>query len=126
MLFTSLSALVLSIFPFAIHHIGAQPTVTWAVSSTLLAAYYVVTLFVDTRRLRRVNLQNDPQFQMWILVVTYVIAAVAVVTQILNVFGIGFHRTFGAFFLGVCCLLLTCTLMFVRLLSFVGQQFAEE
>ena len=126
MLFTSLSALVFSILPFAVHHMGTAPSTTWAISSGLLAGYFVITAWVDTRRLHQVNLQDDPQFQMWILALTYLIAGVALVTQVLNALGIGLQRTFGAFFLDVCCLLLLCVLMFIRLLSFVGQQFAEE
>ena len=63
---------------------------------------------------------------MWLFFFVLSLAAVAIVTQLLNAFGIGFHRTFGPYFLGLCCVLLICALMFIRLLSFVGQQFAEE
>jgi len=126
MLFTSLSALVLSILPFAVHHLGAEPSATWTISSGLLATYFVVTVLVDRHLLRQVDFRKDPSFRMRLLVLTYSIVAVAVVTQVLNTLGIGFHRDFGPFFLGLCCLPLICALMFIRLLSFVGQQLAEE
>jgi hypothetical protein len=61
-----------------------------------------------------------------LLVLAGSLVAVAVVIQILNTLDIGFHRSFGPYFLGVCCVLLICVIMFIRLLSFVGQQFAEE
>ena len=126
MLLTSLAALVFSILPFAIHHMGAEPTTTWAISSGLLASYFVIIALVDSRRLRQGGVPKDPQFRAWSLALTYSFAGVALVTQVLNALGMGFHRAFGPYFLGLCCLLLICVLMFIRLLSFVGQQFAEE
>ena len=126
MLFTSLSALVFSILPFALHHMRSEASSTWAISSGLLASYFVITVFVDTRRWRQVVTRRDSEFSAWPGLLALLLASIAIVTQVLNGLGIGFHRAFGPYFLGVCCLLLTCTLMFIRLLSFVGQQTAEE
>ena len=63
---------------------------------------------------------------MWLVVLPLFLHGVAAVTQTLNALDIGFHRTFGPYLLDVCCVLLTCVIMFIRLLSFVSQQFAEE
>jgi len=126
MLGTSLSGLVFSILPFAFHHMGTESAATWAISSGLLASYFVIMTLVDTHRIRQVVAQRDSHFRMWPGVLSFCLAGVAVVTQVLNALDIGFHRAFGPYFLGLCCLLLLCALMFIRLLSFVGQQFAEE
>jgi hypothetical protein len=126
MLRTSLQALVFSILPFASHHMGAGTGATWAISSGLLAGCIVMLTLVDTRRFRQVGGQKMSEGSTSLLALTYSLVAVALVTQVLNALGIGFHHTFGPYFLGLCCVLLLCALMFVRLLSFVGQQFAEE
>jgi hypothetical protein len=126
MLLTSLAALVFSILPFAVHHMNATSATTWAVSSALLASYLVVHVFIDTHRLRNGEIPKDPQFRAWSLALAYSLAGAAVVIQVLNALDIVFHRAFGPFLLGLCCLLLICTQMFIRLLSFVGQQLGEE
>jgi hypothetical protein len=125
MLGTSLTVLVFSILPFAIHNLGAKATATWAISSGLLAGLLVIVMPVETRRMRKAIAQRDSQFRMWPVVLAFCLASVAIITQVLNALGIGFQHAFGPFFLGLVCLLLLCALMFIRLLSFVGQQDAE-
>jgi hypothetical protein len=122
----SRGALVFSILPLAVHYIGAKPTATWAISSGLLAGWTVIMPLIDALRWRRSGAFVDARFQMWLVALALLFASVAAVTQALNAFGIGFHRTFGPYLLGLCCLLMVCLLFFVRLLSFVGHQFAEE
>jgi hypothetical protein len=126
MLGSSLAALLFSILPLAVHYIGVGLAATWAISSALLAGWCLMMPLVDTYRWRRAGASVDAQFRIWMAVLLLCIAGVAVVTQALNALDVGFHRTFGPYFLGLCCVLLTCAVMFIRLLSFVGQQFAEE
>ena len=126
MLNASLAALFFSILPVAVHHMGAAPNITWAMSSGLLALYFVIMPSVDYRRARRIDALQGDQFRMWLFVVTCCVVVVAIVTQGMNALDIGFHRAFGPYLLGLCCVLLVCAFMFVRLLSFVGQQVAEE
>ena len=126
MLGTSLSALVFSILPIAVHHSGVEPSATWLISSSLLASHFVIMAVVNTRQLRQVDAFGDPQLRVWVFVLAFLLVAVAVGILVLNAADIGFHRAFGPYFLGLCCLLLIAALMFKRLLSFVGQQFAEE
>ena len=126
MLGTSLSALGFSILPFAVHHMGAEPTATWGISSAILAGFFVIMVLVDTRRMRQLGATKDAAFRMWVPLLGFSLASVAIVSQVLNALSIGFHRSFGPYFLALCCMLLVCAIMFIRLLSFVGQRTEEE
>jgi len=116
---------VLSILPFTVHHLGIGPSAAWTILSGLLAIYFVIPVSIDTWRWRKAAAQKGSQFHIWAIVTAYSLGSLGIVTQMLNALDIGFHRAFGPFFLGLSCLLLTCVLMFIRLLSFVGQQLAE-
>ena len=126
MLTSSLAALVFSLLPLAVHYIGAKPAATWAISSGLLASYYLIWPSIDVHRWRRSGTRFTPHFRLWVMLLLVFLAAVALVTQVLNALNIGLHRAFGPYLLGVCLLILICAIIFARLLSFVGQQFAEE
>ena len=126
MLTTSLAALVFSILPFAVHHMGAGLAATWTTSSALLASIMVIMLLVNTHWVRQLEALTDSSFSMPVSFLAYSLVTAAIVCLLLNALGIGFDRTFGPYFLALCCVLLNCALMFIRLLSFVGQQFAEE
>ena len=126
MLSTSFLALGICVLPFAVHHMGAEPAATWAISSALLAGVLVIMLLLNTHWVRQLGARKDASFRMWVFLSAYSLVSVAAVCLVLNALGIGFHRAFGPYFLALCCVLLNCALMFIRLLSFVGQQFAEE
>jgi hypothetical protein len=126
MLGTSLSALGISILPFAVHYMGAEPTTTWGISSALLAGFSVVMILLNTHWIRQLGAWRDPSFKWWVPLLCYPLAIATTVGLVLNALDIGFHRTFGPYFLALCSVLLFSALMFVQLLSFVGQRFAEE
>jgi heme/copper-type cytochrome/quinol oxidase subunit 4 len=126
MLGTSLSALGVSILPFAVHHMGAGPANTWCISSAIVAAFIMTMMLVNTYWVHQLGAWTDPSFGRWVPFVSYSVSTAAVVGLVLNAVGVGFDRSFGPYFLALCVVLLNCALMFIRLLSFVGQQFAEE
>ncbi len=122
MLGTSLTALLLSLLPFALHHIGLSSTTTWATCSAAFALYIAIVVPLDVRRGARIGSAGDPEFRQSIAIVIGSLLAGVFLLQVLNVLEIGFNREVGPFVFGLVVLVGVCAFMFLRLLSFVGRQ----
>ena len=113
MLELSLGALLFSVFPLVLHHLGTGPRPTWAISSGLLAVFFVGYGAVAFLRTRGLHGQGTSSLALSITVLHYVIVGAAVVALSANVIR---GAEFGLFLVGLACLLLQSSIQFARLL----------
>ena len=115
MLETSLAALFLSLLPFALLSVELPPRSTWAIMSSVLAAFLVVAFGAATYRYRR--LSGDQRIglgRIYGAAMTLGDSSV-IALQLFNVFS---AREFSLYLIGLIWLLFSCAFSFVRLLGF--------
>jgi len=124
MLGTSLAALSFAILPLIFYYLGVRGASVWSLSSFLLGIYLLGSAVFDVRVFQRGRVDraaSDPPSPV-VATVVAVLSIGMTLVQFLNALGILFQRTFGAYLLGLSVLLALSSLMFVRLLSFVGRE----
>ncbi len=111
MLYASVSALLFALLPFAPHHLGASPAVTWSASSLVLAALFgFVWILPSTRTCPS---RTGLSFRWYIF---YSSGTVMATTALLaNAGGLLGGPSFGLYLVGLAWLLLYATTLFVRL-----------
>lgn len=115
MIESSLATLFFSLLPFAIFHLSADPQFMWAIASGAMAVFLVVHLSIISPRVSRLQkegLWSTRRFEP--LIGALILATLGV--QTLNVVGLGFDRTFGAYLLGLILFLGLASMHFVALL----------
>ncbi len=122
MLGTSLGALLFSLLPMALHHLGLTESTTWATSSALLLLFLVGNAVRDVRFSRTPEVRDDPAFSPLLGQIVGAIMIATTVLLTLNLIGVGYEREFGPYLAGLLALLVASTIMFVRLLSFIGRE----
>ena len=119
MLATSLAALLLSLLPLILAHLGLSERVSWGLASTILAAYTIFLAISSPRRIRRLPPEDQSQIVRPLLW-SFQLAVAAVVTGLLiNAAGILFHQEPGPYLLGLYLLLALSAFQFTRLLLIV-------
>ena len=109
----SLGALLFSLLPIVLHHLGTSPQTTWAISSVLLSVFFVGFGTVTFRRLRGQHSEESSGLVVGITVFHYLIMGVAVIALSANLIR---GAEFGLFLLALGCLLLQSSINFARLL----------
>jgi hypothetical protein len=109
----SLGALLFSILPLILHHLGTDPQATWAISSVLLASFFVGFGVVAFHRIRGRHGQQSSGLILSVTILHYLIMGAAVVALSVNVIR---GAEFGLFLLGLGFLLLESSIQFARLL----------
>jgi hypothetical protein len=112
----SLTTLFSALLPFVLHHFGLAGPALWATSSVVLALALVASGARVYRR-SRVPLATG-QLGRSFSVAVIAITALVCLALLLNAVGIGFHRGFGPYFLGVVWTLAFASLMFLRVATF--------
>ena len=119
LVYSSVLIFLFALLPFAFHHLGAAPAVTWSVSSLALAFVCGGALLLTVTRSRASR--TGLSFR-W--AVAYTSGYFAATTALLvNVVGLSGGPSFGLYLVGVGWLLLYSTTLFVRLVlaPFSGQ-----
>ncbi len=112
----SFGAVLFSLFPTLALALGASEPAAWALSSFMLAAFFVTTYILINRRVSRLGEEAAPQFTPATRITTGATMLPVVIVLGLNAAGIGFSQEFGPFFLGVLWLLGLAGFQFYRLL----------
>ncbi len=115
MIEASLATLFFSLVPFVPHYFSLSDTTVWNISSGVMAVFLLVHMAVIGPRVRNLGRSGQWSTRRFepligvIIVVTFVI-------QSLNVIGIGFDHSVGAYLLGLILFLALAALHFVALL----------
>ena len=115
MIESSLATLFFSLLPFSLHYFSLVDTTVWGVSSGAMATFMLVHMIVvapKVRALDRSGSWSTRRFEP--LIGGFIIATLLV--QSLNVLDVGFHRSFGAYLLGLILFLGLASMHFVALL----------
>ena len=120
MLISSLAALLFSIIPICLYHLGISETQVWSTSSTLLAMFLTINTVRVVRTIHSRDSLDYSDVSPWPTRIMAIVLTGAVALLILNILGVGFNREFGPYFVGLVALVLLCVITFVRMLSFVG------
>ena len=121
MLGTSLAALLFALLPFVFYHIGFRGERLWVYSSSFMGVYLsgAAIFYLHLFRSGRASPPAVDRPSPVVGAIVFLLTIGTIGAQFLNALGMGFHREFGAYLLGVAILLLLSSVMFVRLLSFV-------
>jgi hypothetical protein len=115
MIESSLATLFFSLLPFVLHHFALTETAVWGFSSGAMAAFLVVHMAVIGPRVRSLSRSGQWSTRRFEPLIGVGITSTFSV-QSLNVIGIGFERSFGAYLLGLILLLALASMHFVALL----------
>lgn len=118
MIESSIATLFFSLLPFVLHHLSFGEAIVWGVSSGTMTAFLLLHSAVVGRKLR--SLYRADQWStrhLESLVGGFIFATIVV--QSLNVLGVGFHRSLGAYLLGLILLLSLASMHFVALIVVV-------
>jgi hypothetical protein len=115
MIESSIATLFFSLPPFVFHYLSFSEAMVWGVSSGTITAFLLLHGVVVGRILRMLYSADQWSTRRFESVIGAFIFA-TVLVQALNVLGIGFHRSFGAYLLGLILLLGLASMHFVALL----------
>ena len=112
----SLAALFFSVLPIALGFLQFTPSVTWGVSSAVLAFYICTAIFVCVARSRQLEAEGDrtPNPIVWAIVLP-ASAAVALILLLSSV-DVLFPRGLGIYYVGLLSLIVVACLAFVMFL----------
>ena len=119
MLETSLAAILFAFLPFSLRYLNVEGSVLWTVSSGGLATFLLVELILVIPRTRRLYRGSGETLSPTFGLIIASLALLALIVQVLNAAGIGLHRDFGPYLVGLLLLLVVSGIQFVRLL-FMG------
>jgi len=115
MIESSLATLLFSLLPFVLFHLRVSHNIIWAAASGAMALFLTVHIIIVSPRVRRLEREGQwstRRFEVYIGLL--ILATIGV--QSLNVIGLGFERTFGAYLLGLILLVSLASMHFVALL----------
>jgi len=118
MLATSLCALLYSVLPFVLFHLGLTSAALWRLGSALLAAQIVAnTLYrnIQAWRTGTDSVRAVGGKIPGLVLLTFIVAVVVV--QTLNALGMFPQRSFALYLFGVTYFLVNCSFNFVRLVT---------
>lgn len=115
MIESSLATLFFSLLPFVLFHLDVHDETMWAAASGTVALFLVVHLIIVSPRVARLERERRWSTRRFEPLIGGVIVSTLVV-QSLNVLGVGFGRTFGAYLLGLILFLGLASMHFVALL----------
>jgi hypothetical protein len=111
-----LSIAFAALFPVLAYYLGARDNVLWAASSAFVAVVTAcsVAFFVPRflRARRRGFLAGTRAFDVFLQLISYLL----VISQVLNMLGVGLSQTVGGLLIGLYLMLLISALNFVFLL----------
>ncbi len=110
-----LSATIFSLLPFALIEAPLTESERWAGMSCLLAVFLGFRLLFAVRGFVHLSRRSLERVGVIGAIALFVGSGGAFVVQVLNVFGVAFHRSFTGFFLGLLWLIFGAALGFVRL-----------
>ena len=125
MIESSLASLLFSLLPFALYHLSIEDRTVWASSSAVMAIFLVVHVAVISPKLFKIEKADGWSTRSFEPLIGATIAATLAV-QTLNVLGIVFERTFGAYLLGLILFLGLASMHFVALLVAVNSSGARR
>ena len=121
MISSGLCILFTALFPFVPYHLGAPDRVSWAVSSAVLAALTACSVAFFMPRISRAQrdgaLVRMPAFDVSLRVCAFFV----VVSQVLNMLGVGLPQSAGGLLIGLYLSLLISGLNFAFLLNVLGR-----
>ncbi len=115
MIESSFATLFFSLTPFVPHYFLLSDSAVWGISSGTMAIFLLVHMAVIGPRVARLSRTGEWSTRRFEPLIGIFIAATLVI-QSLNVLGIGFDRSFGAYLLGLLLFLALAALHFVALL----------
>ncbi len=115
-----LSLVFAALFPFLPYYLGIPLPFLWAASSAFATVLIASSLAFFTPRFLRARRDGLHAGSIGFDVLLYFIAFMLLVSQVLNMLGIGLPRSAGGFILGLYLMLLTSALNFVFLLYVLG------
>jgi hypothetical protein len=124
MIEASIATLFFSLLPSVLHHLELSARSVWGLASGAMTVFLVVHSLVVGGKLRALYRANAWSTQRFESSIGALIFATAIV-QTLNVLDIGFHRTLGAYLLGLILLLGFASLHFVALLAAVHASMSQ-
>jgi len=125
MIEASLVTLLFSLFPFVLHHLSFSDSIVWGSSSGAMAVFLVVHTAIVGPKLRVLQREGRWSTRRYETLIGGCIFA-TVVVQSLNVLGLGFDRSLGAYLLGLILLLALASMHFVALLVAVHASTTQD
>ncbi len=111
MLYASVSTFLFALLPFIPYHLGASPSLTWSVSSLVLAVLFGSALILPATRTP--PSRTGLSFRWWVFYSSGTVIAISVLLA--NAGGLLGGPSFGLYLVGLAWLLLYATTLFVRL-----------
>ncbi|MCP5039625.1 MAG: hypothetical protein GY944_01265 [bacterium] len=115
MIESGLATLFFSLLPFVLHYFALEEQTVWGASSGTMAAFLVLHMVVVAPRLNLLQRSGEWSTRRFEPLIGLFITATFAV-QSLNVLGVGFDRSFGAYLLGLMLFLGLGSMHFVALL----------
>lgn len=115
MIESSLATLFFSLLPFSLHYFSLAETVVWGVSSGVMATFLIVHLIIVSPKLRVLDREGQWSTRRFEPITGAIMIAILLVLS-LNALDMGFHRSFGAYLLGLILFLGLASMHFVALL----------
>ena len=122
----SLGGLLLSLLPFSLAYVGLSEQSLWAISSAAMAIivslHWGFATFLILRAVGGTSSMRDPVPTMNPTMARAIgfFTLAAVIVQILNAAGVGYHRNFTAYYLGLLWYVAASGLFFARLVAASG------
>ena len=115
MLEFSLASLLFALIPFPLHFAGLPESAVWTSSGAMMISFIVAHVFSLSLLRRRTPEFFAASVTRPITVVALVIYGAVLISQILNIANVGFHRSFGPYLFGLLLLVFTAAANFARL-----------
>ncbi len=119
MISSSLGVLFAALFPFLPYLLGASDNITWATSSACILAFTACNLAFFMPRILRAQRDGTLPIVLGFVVPLNVSPLLVLVSQLLNVLGVGLRQSAGGFLVGLYLLLLIAALNFASLLYYL-------
>jgi hypothetical protein len=120
MISSGLTIVFAALFPFLPYYFGAPDRVIWVASSTFVTILTACNLVYFTPRFLRAQHVGVLAGTLAFSVFLHIISFLLLVSQILNILGVGLSQSVGGFLIGLYLMLLISVLNFVFLLYVLG------
>jgi hypothetical protein len=117
----SMGVIFASLVPLAIYHVSQQVSLTWQLSSALYVAVWVPVSIRWVGKSRRLLKADTESMAPWVALFCVLAMLTSLGLMVLNAGGWFFEPQFGVYMMAITFLLMSCALMFVRLLRFIGK-----
>jgi hypothetical protein len=122
MISSGLGTVFIALFPFLPYHLGAPDPVVWASSSALMAVVLLCNMSFFLPRVGRAQRAGVMPKALAFDVPLRLSMLVTLVSQVLNILGVGLSRSAGGFMIGLYLALLISGLNFTFLLYFLERE----